>query len=304
MRKFIRKLIGYLGYDFIKVTPTPIKKEKTIQVGKFKLIFPKFNPLIQTYSAQPSFASEISRLTLAVLKKYPGLIFLDVGANAGDTVARVKSIADIPIICIEGDDVSYSYLERNVRQFNQVKTIKQFLGEKDGQIKADLDKKGWNTTIIPSETSNQNIQIMALDNVLKNQGLLNENLKLFKVDTEGFDTIIIRGSRNYIRTVRPVIYLEYNWDNMNAIGENGYDTIVGLREEGYNKILFFDDRGKYILTTGLDNTGLLKSLSDYADGKTGLIYYYNLCLVHQEDDDLAESIVQGELLQNRNNQKY
>jgi len=294
MKGIIRKLLRYFGYDLIKVMPSPLKKEIQVKVGKFDLLFPSFNPLIKTYRSQPEFATEISRLTSIVLKKYPDLIFLDVGANAGDTVARVKSVADIPVVSIEGDDTSFAYLSRNVRQFGQVTTIKQFLGETDGVMKANLDKKGWNTTIIPAAESSQQIEIKTLDNVLLERALLKKNLKIFKVDTEGFDTIIIRGAKEYVQTAKPVIYLEFNWDNMSAIGENGLETVLGLKKAGYNKLLFFDDRGKYILTTTLDNSALIQSLSQYADGKTGLIYYYNLCLLHEEDDDLAVEIARNE----------
>ena len=129
---------------------------------------------------------------------------------------------------------------------------------------------------------------------MKETAFFNQNLKLLKVDTEGFDTIILRGSKEYVQTVKPVIYLEFNWDNMNAIGENGLLTIFELWKAGYRKILFFDDRGKYILTADLDNKELIQSLSNYADGKTGLIYYYNLCLVHGEDEDIASKIALAE----------
>src|ERR1700743_1541123 len=112
MKKFIRKVLGYFGYDFIKVMPTPLKKDMIVQVGKFELTFPSFNPLIRTYNSQPEFASEIGRLTSSVLGKYPELIFLDVGANAGDTVARVKTVANIPVVSIEGDDISFTYLSK------------------------------------------------------------------------------------------------------------------------------------------------------------------------------------------------
>src|ERR1700749_5356160 len=98
MKKFIRNILGYFGYDFIKVMPTPLKKETVVNVGRFSLVFPSYNPLIRTYKTQPGFATEISRLTAAMLKKYPNLVFLDVGANAGDTVARVKAVADIPVV--------------------------------------------------------------------------------------------------------------------------------------------------------------------------------------------------------------
>src|ERR1700743_3492352 len=107
MRKFIRRIIGYFGYDIVKTMPTPRQNKVRVTVGKFQIHLPKFNPLIKTYFEHPDFASEISRLTVAMIKKYPDLTFLDIGANVGDTVARVKSAADIPVISVEGDDISY-----------------------------------------------------------------------------------------------------------------------------------------------------------------------------------------------------
>jgi hypothetical protein len=104
-------MLGYFGYDFIKIAPTPLFKKTTIvRVGKFDLIMPAYNPLRKTYKEQEDFASEISRLTLTVLQKYPNLIFLDIGANCGDTAARVKSVSDIPIISVEGDETTFQYL--------------------------------------------------------------------------------------------------------------------------------------------------------------------------------------------------
>jgi hypothetical protein len=86
-------------------------------------------------------------------------------------------------------------------------------------------------------------------------------------------------------------------DNMKAINENGLNTILGLADLGYENALFFDDRGRYILTTTLNNKELIESLTNYADGKNGLIYYYNLCLFHAEDSDLASKIAEKEISQ-------
>lgn len=287
--------MGYFGYDFIKVMPTPLsKKDRVVRVGKFDLVMPPYNPLILTYGQQKDFATEISRITTTVLKKYPDLLFLDVGANCGDTAARVKSVADIPVISIEGDETTFRYLSQNVKQFSGVTALNQFLGERDGSIQADLQKKGWNTTIVPSENSGTPIGIKTLDRVLQECAPAAGKLKMLKIDTEGFDTIILRGAAEYIKAVKPVIFLEYNRDNMNAIQENGLATIFDLEKSGYRKILFFDDKGRYILTTDLSNKALIRDLDNYANGKNGLIYYYNLCLFHAEDDDLALQTAEGE----------
>lgn len=299
MKKAIRKVLNYLGYDIVKVVPTPfLKKEVQIRVGNFELTMPTSNPLIITYTEQKDFATEISRLVNYVYDKYAELTFLDVGANTGDTVAVVKSAKDVPVISIEGDEFSYSYLKRNTAQFSNVTIFNNFLGEKKGTIDADLQKKGWNTTIVPGKGNGNKIDMVTLDDLLTTNFPNNvvSQIKLLKIDTEGFDTIIIRGALNYIQTIKPVIYFEYNRDNMQAINEDGLATIRQLESLGYKTILFFDDRGRFILSTDMADKETIQHLNDYADGKNGLIYYYNICLFHEEDTDIAIKTIAAENL--------
>lgn len=297
MRKAIRKILNYLGYDIVKVVPTPfLKKEIVIKVGNFDLTLPTTNPLIITYTEQKDFASEIGRLVNYVYNKYASLTFLDVGANTGDTVAIVKSTKDIPVISIEGDKFSFSYLQRNTSQFKQVRLFNNFLGEKDDTIEVDMQKAGWNNTIVPTAGGGKKIEMVTLDSLLNTNFSASEvqSIKFLKIDTEGFDTIIMRGAWKYIQETKPVIYFEYNRDNMYAIKEDGLATIWQLEKLGYKTILFFDDRGRFILSTELADKAIVQHLNDYADGKNGLIYYYNICLIHEQDTDVARNAIQGE----------
>lgn len=297
MKKAIRKVLNYVGYDIVKVFPTPVfKKETVVKAGDFELIMPTSNPLIITYNEQKDFATEISRLVNYVYDKYPNLTVLDVGANTGDTVAVVKSAKDVPVISVEGDEFSFSYLKRNVLQFKNVTIFNNFLGEKKGAIDADLQKKGWNTTIVPGKGNGNKIEMITLDALLTTNFSAQEiqQIKFLKIDTEGFDTIIIRGSLDYIKTTKPVIYFEYNRDNMRAINEDGLATIWQLETLGYKTALFYDDRGRFILETALADKKTIQHLNDYADGRNGLIYYYNICLFHEQDTDIAVKTIDAE----------
>jgi FkbM family methyltransferase len=295
MRKTIRKILGYFGYDFIKVKRTPIyKKEHKVQVGNYSLTMPAINPLINVYRDKEDFASEIGRIMLCVFEKYPRLGFIDVGANTGDTAAIIKSLKNIPVVSIEGDPFTFSYLKRNADLFSDIQIFNNYLGEKDQSMNISFEKEGWNTTLIPKEGNGQKVDLITLDTLL---GKIPEDLsffKLLKIDTEGFDTIILRGAFGFISKIKPVIYIEYNRDNMQAIGEDGLTTIFQLEQYGYKKILLFDDRGRYILSTVLSNKQLITDLHNYADGKNGLIYYYNICFFHSDDDDIAEKLIKSE----------
>jgi FkbM family methyltransferase len=297
MRKLVRSLLNYLGYDIVRAVPTPFpffKQEYNITVGKFNLLLPIQNPLIKTYQKQVDFGNELGRLITYVYSKYSDLIFLDIGANAGDTVAIVKSFKDVPIIAVEGDAFSFNYLKKNTEQFRNVTIHNDYLGEKEGRLNVDLQKKGWNTTIIPDNNSNATIEITTLDQLLEDYEDSITKIKMVKIDTEGFDTIIIRGAKNFISKIEPVIYFEYNRENMSAINEDGLSTLLELDSWGYKYILLYDDKGRYILSTDFINKDVIRQLHNYADGKYGRIYYYNICVFAESDSDLALKTIAAE----------
>lgn len=298
MRKLIRNLLNKVGYDIIKVnvhSDSKAKITRTAKVGNFLIDMPGNNPQISTYKYEPDANSQLARLSVCIANKYPALTVLDIGANVGDTIAVIKTALDIPVIGVEGDDISYGFLEKNTRQFNNITLIKQFLGEKKQTMQVALEKGGWNTTLVPSETSGQQLHLQTLDEVLAERGLLNSTLKLLKVDTEGFDTIILRGSFGLIEQQKPVIYFEYNKSNMDAIHEDGLATLLSLEKFGYHTIVFFDNRGRYMLSLPMHQQELIRQVHHYADEKNSEIAYYDVCLFHDEDKDLETLFVKGEM---------
>jgi hypothetical protein len=118
--------------------------------------------------------------------------------------------------------------------------------------------------------------------------------KLVKIDAEGFDCAIIRGAQNFLRQTRPVLTFEYNRDNMEAIGDKGLDTLALLAGLGYSQVAFHDCSGRFFATTTLADATFLQDLHDYADGKHGAIYYFDLTVFHREDDDIARRFVEAE----------
>lgn len=293
----IRGFLNTIGYDIIKVNVHSESKAKIVRkvkVGNYFVDMPGNNPQISTYKYEPEVNTQLARLTVCIFDKYKDLTVLDIGANVGDTIAVIKSAVDIPIIGVEGDAISYGFLEKNTAQFQQVTIIKEFLGEKSQTLQVALEKGGWNTTLVPSETSGNQLTLKTLDEVLAEHRLSNLTLKLLKVDTEGFDTIILRGAFALIQRHKPVLYFEYNKSNMDAIKEDGLSTLLSLEKYGYRKVLFFDNRGRYMLTAPITNQTLIKELHYYADESNSEIVYYDLCLFHEEDEDLATIFLQGE----------
>lgn len=301
MRQFIRSLLNKVGYDIVKVnvhSASKAHKISKVKVGSFFVDMPGNNMQISNYKYVPDANSQLGRLSACIGKKYPSLAVIDIGANVGDTIAIIKSAIDVPVIGIEGDDIAYRFLEKNTGQFQNITLIREFLGEKKETIHVSLEKSGWNTTIVPSEQSEQVVTLKTLDEILEEHQLCNATLKLLKIDTEGFDTIILRGAGTLLEKQKPVVYFEYNRSNMEAIREDGLSTLLALEKFGYYSVIFFDNHGRYVLTADIKDHALIRQLHNYADEKKSGIAYYDICLFHESDTDIASQFIAQEL--NRN----
>ncbi len=294
MRTLIRNFLKRYGYDIVKTGVPYIpatNKDVLVTVGKFQVWMPGYNVQAVNYRLYPDLNAQFGRLAKTIASKYPGMTLIDVGANVGDTIAVVKTEVDVPVIGVEGDEVTFSYLEKNSKQFNNVSIVKTFLGEKSEELNVNFEKSGWNATIIPDDKGGKQVQFKTLDAVISEGGFDNRMIKLLKVDVEGFDTIVLRGAGDIIRKHKPVVFLEYNRQNMISIKEDGLSTLLSFEQAGYNKVAFFDHKGTLILATSVKNKEVVTYLHDYASSAKNLIGYYDICLFHEEDDQLAEQFL-------------
>jgi len=295
MIKAVQSFIHRFGFEIRKVENFHLKRnrEVNIQLGKFSLAVNTRNPISIHYSRHPNYGSELARLSKAIFQKYPSLNVIDIGANIGDTAAIVKNSVDVPMICIEGDAYCFSFLEKNITQFQNVLAFNQFLGEKDETIPARLEKSSWNTTIIPDpQGDSASLQLNSFD-TFASKNSLTGTYKLIKIDTEGFDVKIMRGASGFIDAQKPVIYFEYNRHNMNQIGEEGIDTLLWLKDKGYRHILFYEDGGQFILSASLEDNHVIRQLHHWI-GKSKGVYYFDLVVFHESDNDIAEKFIQSE----------
>ncbi len=264
------------------------------RVGRYVIQVPGINPMYSYYESNPGFIGQLGLLTTLTRKKYSSLAVVDIGANVGDTACLIKTAEDVPVLCIEGDDKSFEFLQKNVIQLSNTTAHKLFLAEKTETITASLACAGWNTTILPgTAAATKSIKVMRFDDFIVTQPG-GENYKLLKIDTEGFDCAIIRGATNFLRQVSPVIFFEYNRQSMELIGEPGLDTLFSLAELGYSIIAFHDAKGRFICSATLTEREKIKDLHDYADGKNSEIYYMDITVFHERDTDIARKYLEAE----------
>ena len=297
MRNSTTSVFRIFGYELVKAKRNNHKqssKIKKIMVGNYLLEIPGNHPMISNYKENAGANNQLGRLAGLIAEKYPSLSVIDAGANIGDSIAKIKSTAELPIISIEGDDFLFDLLKRNTMSLKNVTLIKTFLGEKIESKKVSILHRGWNTSLIPTEDGEATIHFKTIDEVLAEEHLQNRMLKLLKINCEGFDTIIMRGAVKLIREKKPVIYFEYNPNKMAQIGEDGLSTLLDLGAAGYSYITFFDQNGRFLMNIPADQENLITALHRYADDGNSCVEYYYVCLFHEDDSDLSQKFIESE----------
>ncbi len=292
IEKLLKKIFASLGVNVRRISRKSSDQIIKTRVGKFDLWINETHPLPQYLKSFPSYSSNLPRLVALVKEKYPNLILIDVGANIGDTVALVRSSVDCPIICIEGDTKYYSLLEKNMVEFEDIRLYQTFLGEMNSEVRAHGKNQDGTTRIVPSD--NRVLRIASLDTLYHDQKFT--SAKVIKIDTDGYDLKIIKGAKNYINEVKPIIFFEYDRLLFEEVGDDGISTLNMLEEFGYVLIFFYDNFGRYILSTKLSDHDLVLELHDYIKEHKGAFPYYDVCLFPSSDQDIAEKFKKNEMI--------
>jgi hypothetical protein len=118
-------------------------------------------------------------------------------------------------------------------------------------------------------------------------------VRLLKIDADGQDLAIIRGGLGWISEQQPVLFFEYFEIGLRAAGDDGLSTLQQLRRIGYDTILCYDNLGRFRCAASLANEGQRQLYGNIAGGR-GAFGYYDVCVFHERDADLAEYVIEHE----------
>jgi hypothetical protein len=161
-----------------------------------------------------------------------------------------------------------------------------FFGENNNKVTFAPSRNEGTLKIDQTKISAKETTLVSLDTFIKeNQDY--RRTKLVKIDTDGYDNKIIRGGKNFFITESPVIFFEYDSKLLFDNNERGVDIFDMLSECGYSSILFYDNYGRFLLSTTLENKQLIFDLHRYTTERKGAFPYYDIVLFHEKDNDLA-----------------
>jgi FkbM family methyltransferase len=267
--------------------------EKSVKVGNYKLVANYEHP-IEDYLVQFKYYSRnFPRIAKYIENKYHDYQIIDVGANIGDSAALLRSEGINQFIhLIEGDPIYVKLLEKNCGLFSDVKVHQTFLGEESKNENIIIDN-AQGTAKISIGDSKDSISIIKLDDLIENHKI--NNIKLLKTDTDGFDFKILRGSFETIRKNKPVLFFEYDSVFLAQQNDDGLSIFEDFIKLGYSKMLYYDNFGKFLLSTDLNNKILLQQLFAYIYNKESAFPYFDVVIFHKDDDKLAEEVIAKEM---------
>jgi FkbM family methyltransferase len=261
----------------------------------YELELPLSHDLPEILRHWPHYSSNLGRLANYANQKYSDLMFIDVGANVGDSIAILRELTEFPILCVDGDKKFLKVLYRNVRQFEGVEVAPFFIGEEESIINAmSSGVKGTSHLSYTNGSNNlEQVSIKTLDSILNDYSKFAES-KMLKVDTDGFDCKIIRGSLNFIRRAKPIIFFEYDPFFLDKQGDDGISVFSLLAENGYSGVMVYDNFGDLLLCLPEIQIDRLEELHLYFSGRRSS-QYCDICVFHKEDQDVFNAARASEL---------
>lgn len=167
---------------------------------------------------------------------------IDIGSAIGDTVLLLEKSLPRSVnqyICIEGDPEFYQYLSHNLAFMVNKRIINAFLSSSAGFAKSLVK-------IHPGTASAQGdevIETTPLDKVIADNNISPVNF--IKIDVDGFDGLVISGSKDTLRKYCPTLIFEWHPTLCLDTGNNYIDHFSALEECQYDRFVFFTNYGLY-----------------------------------------------------------
>ena len=239
-RKFNKSLF-YLKYNFKRQLRIFFKIDQIIYIGNKKIILPPEHLLSLYESVYPKY----DRFLPTVIGKIKeNEVIIDIGANIGDTLFRLLNVNSKPYYyCIEADNFFFEYLQKNKQSLdinikNKIILIKTLVGD---QLKGNLSETTTGTkSLIESDSGTKSKK---LDDIILEHKI--KNIKLIKVDVDGFDYNILFSAINEIKNSKPDIFFEYM--PLDLLGKKNYLRLIEkLNKIGYSNWTMLDNYGSVI----------------------------------------------------------
>jgi FkbM family methyltransferase len=248
-----------------------------------RIEFPASHNLPAIMAECPYYEGEIARLAEFLLKTEGRLVMIDIGANVGDSIARIPSRACGHFLCIEGSPKFFGFLRRNVGDLANVRCVNALVTGPDdlAQDAGFIEAAGTAYVAVAERSSSYaaaNVPRRTLDSILsENEDFVAPNI--LKTDTDGYDLNVLRGGANLLQTSRPAIHFELSFRHWKNVGGATWKQAADfLCANGYKECLLYDNRGYLVDVDWFDRARVLPVMESYAFRRDQ--FYLNVITFH------------------------
>lgn len=266
-----------------------------IKVGKKNIYINASSDIPIIQSKYRYYDTALPRICKFINDKKGSLTLIDVGANVGDTVSLITDEVTGKFLCIEPFEKYFQLLLMNTENMQNVVCEKVLLSEEEDIVNVSLVQDAGTAYVSEQATGDANTQYLAttVDKLVeKHQDFWQTNI--LKVDTDGYDYKIIRGSRKLLSESKAVIYFEFSPHHLINLGENPTSIFEYLLELGYSNALIYDGFGYPFFKLNISDLATIEQFVNYAR-IIKRYFYYDVLVFNEMDRDIFELFYQEEI---------
>lgn len=269
-----------------------------IKIGNQKIKIPYSHALTEAIKGYPNLNYNLGRLVSYTAQKSENVKVIDIGANIGDTVAYIKNFVDVPILCIDGEERYLNILKDNIKQYSNVYACLAMVGNETAEKNVKLKSERGTAFIVESDTA---VKVQTLEDILNGFPQFKDS-KFLKLDTDGYDLHILKGSKNYLKKNTPILFFEFDPFLTTAL-DDPFFLRVFLKECGYRYLMFYMSNGEYLLSCNIEQEEIITELIHYFSGRNVLLYA-DICAFAEKDKGIFDFAVKEEIKHFRTARKY
>jgi FkbM family methyltransferase len=262
------------------------------KIGNYNLLLPVNHRLPWTLKKTPTYSRNLGRINQYISAFSKEYAIIDIGANIGDSAILLRE-TDNPhrIICVEGNPEYLPLLEENVKQLKNVTVIKSFVGQDSENKHGELISDGRGTTHVKESSEGEILNYISLGDIIEKSKIKNE-IRLLKIDTDGYDCQIIKGNINVIKKYKPVLFFEYAPSWFPDGKDSQSDIFSFLAANDYHHFIFYDGYGNYMISCDTMELGKIsKEMHFYLSCGSR---FGDIAVFHKEDSGLFKYTVEQE----------
>jgi hypothetical protein len=209
------------------------------RIGAADLELPLSHELPFSRAQHPEYGEAVGRIAAEL----EGPV-VHIGANVGGTAAIVRKHADVPVLCVEGDQRFFAILQRNAARMHPAPELEHAFV--DAPTDAAVERARGPARVVPGEGR---LRARTLGQILDAHPRFREPA-LVKLDTDRMNVPILLAELGLLARLRPVLFFEYDPDL-------GADPVVfeRLEEIGYSGVTVYARSGELVRRTTLDDAG-------------------------------------------------